>query len=71
MPATLSVEKRPIEVPNLKSCERTRERISMKIHGTESRFVIGSSNMLFGGVYVCNIQPGNFIGYDSEGVKQV
>ena len=29
-----------------------RERISIKMHSTESRCVIGPSNILFGGVYV-------------------
>ena len=37
----------------------------------ESRFVIGPSNILFGGVYACNFQPGNFTGCGSEGVKAV
>ena len=62
--AAPSLEKRPIEVPNLKSlrlcplfaCERT----STKMHSIESRFAIGPSNMLFAGVYVSNFQPGKF-----------
>ena len=39
------------------------------MHNTESRFAIGSSNIQFGGVYVCTSQPGNFTGWGSEGVK--
>ena len=35
------------------------------------RFVVGSSNMLFAGVYVCTFQPGNFTGWESEGVKGI
>ena len=29
------------------------------MHNIESRFVIGPSNILFEGVYVCTFQPGN------------
>ena len=36
---------------------------------TESRFVIGPSNVLSAGVYVCTFQPGNLAGCGSEGVK--
>ena len=39
------------------------------MHGTESRFVIGPSNILFSGVYVSTFQPGNFAAWGSEGVK--
>ena len=39
------------------------------MHGTESRFVIGPSDILFGGVYVNTFQPGNFTGCGSEGVN--
>ena len=41
----------------------------IKMHSTKSRFVIGPSNVLFSGVYVCTSQPGNFAGCCSEGVK--
>ena len=72
-----------IKVPNLRSLSRppppapppppshelTRETASIKMHSTESRFVIGSSNILFGGVYVCNFQPGNFTGWGREGIN--
>ena len=57
--AAPSLEKRPIEAPDLKSLSHlplfawTRKRISTKMHSTESRFVIGPSNILFAGVYVC------------------
>ena len=37
----------------------------------EIRFVIEPSNILFGGVYVCTFQPGNFTGWGSEGVKAI
>ena len=37
--------------------------------GIESRFVTGPSNILFGGVYLCTFQPGNFTGFGSEGVN--
>ena len=33
------------------------------MHSTENRFVIGLSNILFAGVYVCTFQPENFTGY--------
>ena len=39
------------------------------MHGIESRFVIGTSNLPFGVVYVCAFQPGNCIGGGSEGVN--
>ena len=39
------------------------------MHSTKSRFVIGPSNILFGGVYVCTFQPGYFTGWVSEGVN--
>ena len=55
-----AVEKRPIEVPNLKSlklpafaCER--ERISVKMHNTDSTFLLeGDQIELFAGVYACS-----------------
>ena len=34
-----------------------------------SRFVLGPSNILFAGVYVCSFQPGYFTGWGSVGVK--
>ena len=65
--AAQSLEKRPTEVPNLKSLRLfplfawTRERISTKMHSIESRFVIGpSAGILLAGVYVCTFQPGIF-----------
>ena len=39
------------------------------MHSIESRFVIGPSSVLFGGVYVCTFQPENFTGCGSEGVN--
>ena len=39
------------------------------MRSTESGFVIGPSNILFAGVYVCTFQPGNFTSCGSEGVK--
>ena len=45
------------------------ERISVKMHSIESRFVTGPSNILFAGVYVCTFLPGNFTCWGSEGVN--
>ena len=65
----------PIKVPNLKSSRTlfpftwAREKISVKLHSTESGFVIGPSNTLFAGVYVSTFQPRNFTGWGSEGVN--
>ena len=39
------------------------------MHSIKNRFVIGQSNILSGGVYICTFQPGNFTGWGSEGVK--
>ena len=39
------------------------------MHNTESRFVIGPSDILFAGVYVCTFQPGKFTGWGSRGVR--
>ena len=70
-----SVGKWPIKAPNLKPLRLfapfpwARQRISIKMHSTESRFVTGPSNILFAGIYVCNFQPRNFTGWGSEGVK--
>ena len=44
-----------------------REKISLKMHSVESRFIIGPSTILFGGVHVRIFQPGNFTG--REGVN--
>jgi len=38
------------------------------MHRVESRFVIGSPNILSAAVYVCTFQPGNVTGGGSEGV---
>ena len=38
------------------------------MHSFENRFVIGTSDILFAGMYV-SIQPGNFTGCGSEAVK--
>ena len=43
--------------------------ISIKRHNIESRFVIGPSNIPFGGVCVCIFQPVNFTGCGNEGVN--
>ena len=37
------------------------------MHSIESRFVIGPSNRLLGGVQVCIFQPENLTGWGSEG----
>lgn len=39
------------------------------MHRTESRLVIGPSNVQSAGMYVCTFQPGNITGCGSEGVK--
>ena len=39
---------------------------SVKMHSTESRFVVRPSSILFPGVYVCIFQPGNFTGFGRE-----
>ena len=36
----------------------------------ESRFVIGSSNILFGSVYGYAFEPGHFTGLGNEGVNE-
>ena len=41
------------------------------MHSIENRFVIGPSNILFSGVYVCTFQPGSFTGWDVEGVNLI
>ena len=40
------------------------------MHSIESRFVTGPSNRLSAGVYVCTVQPENFTGCGSDGVKR-
>ena len=73
--SALSLWKRPVNAPDLKSLwpfapfAWTRERVSIKIRCTDSRFVIGLSNILFAGVYMCTFPPRNFTGSGSEGVK--
>ena len=47
------------------------ERISIQMHSVERRFVIGLSNILSAGMYVCTFQPRNFTGCGSEGVKNI
>ena len=47
----------------------SREIISTKMHSIDGRFVLGPSDTLFAGLYVCSFQPGNFTGWGSEGVK--
>ena len=41
----------------------------MKMYSIDSRFVLGPSNILFAGVYVCTFQPGHFTGWGGEGVN--
>ena len=72
MLAAPSLRKRPFKVPNLKllvavfPIHLIRERISIKMHSTESGFVKGPSNILFASLYVCTFQPGNFTGWGSD-----
>ena len=72
-----SLGKRLNKVPNLKSLRVfapfawARERSSVKMRSIESRFVTGPSNTLFGGAHVLAFQPGNFTGWDSDGVNSV
>ena len=75
MLAVSSLWKWPMKVPNLKSLSpffplhMSMWKDYIKMHSTESRFVIGPSNILFAGVYMCTFQPINFTGWGSEGVK--
>ena len=77
MLAAPSLWKLPMKVPNVKPLRLfvvapfpwAREKISIKMDSTESRFVIGRPNILFGVVYMCTFQPGNFTGCGSEGVN--
>ena len=43
--------------------------IPNKTHSIKGGFVIGPSDILFAGVYVSIFQPGNFMGWGSEWVK--
>ena len=45
------------------------ERIFIKTHSTESRFVMGPGNLLLI-VIMCTFQPRNFTGWASEGLKK-
>ena len=47
---------------------RAPERISIKMHSSESRRVIAPSNILFASVCACIFQPGNLTEWGSEGV---
>ena len=76
---SLSLGKRPTEVQNPKpfsflllppSHEHLEGFLSNR-HSIESRFATGPSSILFGGVYVCTFQPGNFTGWGSEEVKHL
>ena len=51
------------------SPEHARERTSIRTHSTESRLVIGPSNIQFGEVFVCIFSARNFTGCGSEGVN--
>ena len=68
MLASVPLAKRPTTVPNFKSLRLfapfawPRERISTKMHCTESRFVTGPSNRLFSGVYRCTFQARKLMG---------
>ena len=76
MLATPSLWKLAIKMPDLKSLSPFSfftiacERISLKMHRTESRFVVGPSNTLFAGMCVYTFQPGNFTYWGCEGVKK-
>ena len=69
MLAALSLGKRPIEVPNLKSLRlfpifaEAHERTSIELYSIESRAVIEPSNILFSGVYMSTFQPRKFTGW--------
>ena len=45
------------------------KRTSIKMLNTESRFVIGPSNILSGGMRACTFKPRIFTGTGSEGVN--
>ena len=64
-----SLGKRPITTNNDPPLAWAPENVSIKTHSIESRFVTGPSNILFGGVYVCTFQPGNFTGRGGERVN--
>ena len=40
------------------------------MHSIESVLVIGPSNILSAGMYVCTFQPGNFTGCEGKGVNE-
>ena len=67
MLAAPSLGKRPVKLPNMKSA---RERTCIKLHSIESKFVIGSSNLLFASLYhhTHTFQSGTSTGWGSEGV---
>ena len=75
MHAAPSLGKRPIKsakfgiIKAFSPFALVRERIFIKMHSAKSRFVIGPSNILFAGMYMCTFQPGNFTGWGSERVK--
>ena len=75
--AALSLGKRPIEVPNLKSLQLfpifagAHERTSVKIYSTEIRAVIEPSNILFSGVYMSTFQPRKFTGLRKRVLKHI
>ena len=76
MLSALSLWKRPINAPGLKSLKPffplawARESTSIKVNSMDSRLVTGPSNILFAGVHVCTFQPGKFTGWGSERVKR-
>ena len=47
----------------------TRERIFIKTHSTEIRWVVGPENILFAGATVHLSTGGNFTAWGSEGVN--
>ena len=74
MLAPPSFGKRPIKMPNLKALKiffALHEHVKglYKKHSIKSGFVIGPSNILFAGAYVCTFQPRNVTDWGSEGVN--
>ena len=69
MLAALSLGKRLIEVPDLKSLRLfpvfagAHERTAIKIYRIENRAVIEPSNILFSGVYMSTFQPRKCTGW--------
>ena len=41
----------------------------IKMHSSESRFIIRSENILFASTHIGTFQPGHFTGWGSEGVN--